>query len=152
MERKIYYKEGYKYQLVKDYAVQTQVFGLQVDSAFITLYPTGILIIRKGYCWDGASGPTIDTKNSMRGSLVHDALYQLLREGKLVAHIEDPKEKHTEHERIRQIADDALADICKEDGMANVRAELWEFAVENFAYNSSTAEGGREVLTAGIDI
>ena len=39
----------------------------------------GHLIIKRSYAWDGPSGPTIDTKNFMRGSLVHDALYQLMR-------------------------------------------------------------------------
>lgn len=151
MERKIYYREGYKYQLVKDYTIKTNITGYQVNSKFIQLFPTGVLIIKDGYSWDGPSGPTLDTKNSMRGSLVHDAFYQLLREGKFTAHIKDVEAKHKEHERIRQIADDALSDICKEDGMTSVRAELWEFAVENFAYNSSTAKGGREVLTAGVD-
>ena len=32
---------------------------------------------------DGPSGPAIDTKNFMRASLVHDALYQLMRLGTL---------------------------------------------------------------------
>jgi hypothetical protein len=37
----------------------------------------------KGYAWNGPSGPTLDTRNFMRGSLVHDALYQLMREGRM---------------------------------------------------------------------
>ena len=63
-----------------------------------------------GYAWDGPSGPTIDTKNFMRGSLVHDGLYQLMREGLLA------------HEEYRKSADDLLRDICVEDGMSKFRA------------------------------
>ena len=36
-----------------------------------------------GYGRDGPSGPTLDTRDFIRGSLVHDALYQLMREGLL---------------------------------------------------------------------
>ena len=42
----------------------------------------GWLSIGSGYAWDGMSG-AYDTMNSMLGSLVHDALYQLMRRGHL---------------------------------------------------------------------
>ena len=41
------------------------------------------LLISEGYSWDGASGPTWDTDGTMRASLVHDALYQMMRIGAL---------------------------------------------------------------------
>jgi len=41
------------------------------------------LRIEKGYCWDGVSGPTIDTPRNIPGSLPHDALYELSRAGLL---------------------------------------------------------------------
>ena len=69
----------------------------------------GALAIRKGYCWDGASGPTIDTKNVMKASLVHDALYQLLREGTLI-------------KSARKKADNIFREICLEQGMSRFRA------------------------------
>jgi len=43
----------------------------------------GQLFITAGYCWDGPSGPAIDTDNFMDGSLVHDVLYELMRDKKL---------------------------------------------------------------------
>jgi hypothetical protein len=43
----------------------------------------GQLHIRAGYAWDGASGPTIDTKAMIKASLLHDALYQLIRAHRL---------------------------------------------------------------------
>ena len=69
----------------------------------------GELLIKEGYSLDGPSGPAIDTKNFMQGSLVHDALYQLIREG----HI-DPSNKEK--------ADIILRDICRADGMSRIRA------------------------------
>ena len=71
----------------------------------------GKLTIRKGYSWDGPSGPTIDTSNFMPGSLIHDALYQLLREEVL-------------DQTLRKKADEILRDVCIECGMSKARAWL----------------------------
>ena len=71
----IAYNDGYKYQLKREYSQQIDIKpNRHVDMDFIILTMTGFLIIKKGYAWDGPSGPTIDTPNFMRGSLVHDAL------------------------------------------------------------------------------
>lgn len=66
--------------------------------------------INAGYAWDGPSGPTIDTKTFIRASLVHDALYQLMREEKL------------DRIKYREDADQLLKRICLEDGMNSFRA------------------------------
>lgn len=82
--------KNYKYQLVKPYNFQTEIktdFSLRIGKSevkvFVDLDREGLLKIDAGYAWDGPSGPTIDTKTFIRGSLVHDALYQLMREEKL---------------------------------------------------------------------
>lgn len=78
----IYYKKGYKYQLTKRAETQTSFRPKEdIHFEFISLYTNGILVIDKGYAWDGPSGPTFDTKDFMAGSLFHDALYQLIRNG-----------------------------------------------------------------------
>ena len=70
----------YKYQLMKKgYTCQVNIRKISAKTAFIQLTAKGKLTIKRGYAWDGPSGPTIDTKTFMRGSLVHDALYQLMR-------------------------------------------------------------------------
>lgn len=47
---------------------------------FIMIEPNGILTIKKGYRWDGASNPIEDMKHwNYRSSLVHDAFYDLMR-------------------------------------------------------------------------
>jgi len=117
----IAYNDGYKYQLKRDYSQQIDIKpSRHVDMDFIILTMIGFLIIKKGYAWDGPSGPTIDTLNFMRGSLVHDALYQLMREGKL------------DKDRFRDAADRLLQKICIEDGMSQFRALLVYQAVHNF--------------------
>ena len=73
----------YKYILWSDEEFKTPIKGFSAGNNFIGLSPEGILTIKRGYAWDGPSGPTIDTKCVMRGSLIHDALYQLIREGLL---------------------------------------------------------------------
>jgi hypothetical protein len=79
-----------------------------------------MLMIRKGYSWDGGSGPCYDTKTVMRGSLIHDALYQLLRLGLLFP-------------TYRKAADRLLKLICLEDGMNRFRAAYIYRAVRLFA-------------------
>lgn len=79
--------------------IETEFIGLDID---------GSLMILKGYAWDGASGG-IDTPAFMRASLVHDALYQLTREGHL-------------QKRTREQVDDLLRAMCIEDGMSRLRA------------------------------
>ena len=109
----ISYKKGYKYQLVDAYTVEIPInpgADISSPSEFITLTSSGSLTIKKGYAWDGPSGPTIDTRNFMRGSLVHDALYQLMREELL------------DNEGAREPADRLLQKMCKEDGMSSIRA------------------------------
>ena len=107
----IAYKGGYKYQLKESYAVRIPVIpAAAIHTEYVSLETTGDLSLKEGYAWDGPSGPTIDTLTFMRGSLVHDALYQLMREGYL------------DHTVYREAADRTLRDICKEDGMWSVRA------------------------------
>lgn len=107
----IAYKAGYKYQLKEKYVAEIPIKPeVSIDTEYLTLTLDGILTVKEGYAWDGPSGPTIDTLNFMRGSLVHDALYQLMRE------------RHLDHDKYREMADRLLQTICKEDGMSTLRA------------------------------
>ncbi len=84
--KRIAYRSGYKYQLAKAYSIGINIKpGKDIKTKFIKLDRTGKLTIVGGYAWDGPSGPVVDTKENMRASLVHDALYQLMRNGKLTA-------------------------------------------------------------------
>jgi hypothetical protein len=132
----IKYRDGFKYQLAEDYTIQTPLRpNTPIVAEYITLSADGVLMIRESYAWDGASGPAWDSASSMRASLVHDALYQLIREGFL------PME-------ARKTADDVLHQICVEDGMNPVRARLWKIAVKYFAGSAAEWKSERTIITA----
>jgi hypothetical protein len=71
----------------------------------------------------------------MRGSLVHDALYQLMREGLL-----DP-------EQWREPADSLLRAICREDGMSAIRA-WWVYKGVRLGGSSAAKKQENELLFA----
>ncbi len=131
----LYFKRGYKYQVSRDYHIRlAPLSDKPISTQFVTLDPLGNMIIRAGYAWNGASGPTWDTLNSMIGSLIHDVLYQLIRLGLI-----DPQYK--------EYADGLLHDICVEDGMFSWRADYWKWAVLEFGAGSTkpSAEPKEEV-------
>jgi len=121
MEQARYRKlHRFKYQLVSDYRLSIAITGQSIDTRFIKLDTAGNLTVMNGYAWDGPSGPTIDTLNFMRGSLVHDALYQLIRMKCLDI-------------LYRKQADQILRKICLEDGMTRFRASYVYHSVRWFA-------------------
>ena len=155
----IKYRDGYKYQLAEDYQIQTTIYPKgDIITEYISLTMQGLLTVKEGYSWDGASGPTIDTKSSMRAGLVHDALYQLMRQ-ELIS------------QTCRKIADEMLRDIMLEDvsteyavpegasmmskimlkiereaGLA--RARTWFWAVRKFAMSAANPENDKKVMCA----
>lgn len=135
MINKITYSEGYKYQLENDFFINIDIRGFNFNTPFIDLDYNGNLIIKKGYAWDGPSGPAIDTKDFMRGALVHDALYQLMRDYNL-------------DRNYRPIADRIMRDICIIDGMPKIRAYYTYLGVRAFGGPSSKPSGGYKIQTA----
>lgn len=132
----IKYRGGYKYQLAVDYRVTIPIYPLtDIACQFISLSTTGDLVVKAGYAWDGASGPTIDSKSCMRGALVHDCLYQMMRQ-QLLPH------------SWRSKADDVLMQMCIEDGMFRWRAWLWRKMVGEFADPASRHENDNPIKVA----
>lgn len=118
--------KGYKYQLMRQYSITIPIKPLsKIKAPFIRLGKTGRLQILKGYSWDGCSGPTWDDKTNMRAGLVHDAIYQVLRNDWL-QFIDTPTWEKNEN---RLIADKLLRQICLEDGMGKIRAWYYYKAV-----------------------
>lgn len=131
----IEYKSGYKYQLAGTCVYNTGIMGYEITSEYLSLYKNGLLVILKGYCWDGPSGPTVDTKTFMRGSLIHDAIYQLIREGKLPM-------------QVRQIADHELRTVCLQDGMMQFRAWYVYHSVDIAAADAANPKNKKKVIKA----
>lgn len=131
----IKYTDGYQYQLVEKVACHTTIRPPVITgNQFITLYATGFLVIEKGYAWDGASGGW-DTKTFMRGSLVHDALCQLINEGLLPKH-------------HQETADNLLKEICIEDGMSSIRAWWVHCVVRRYDKSGLKNYKQKEILMA----
>lgn len=130
----IQYRKGYKYSLWETYSVQTNVKGYDVKHRLFSLTPTGWLTIYEDYPWDGPSGPTFDTPDFMRGSLVHDAFYEMMRLGLI------PQDAFTP-------ANLELKTICLEDDMSNFRADYVFDGVEVFG-RSSCSPQPEHILTA----
>jgi hypothetical protein len=122
LRKGIEYRElgGYKYQTLQSISVQTSLCPdspLRTDLGWVTLDEDGLLTAWSGYAWDGPSGPTFDTASTLRASLFHDCLYQLMRE------------KLLDLEECRKPADDLLRRLMVEDGAWRWRAWLWLKAV-----------------------
>lgn len=129
----IFYQAGYKYQLAKTYVLSTEIKPPNpIRTKYIELTLRGKLTIRGGYAWDGPSGIAIDTPNFMRGSLVHDALYQLLREELLSACMREPVDK-------------LLQNICLEDGMSAIRA-WWVYHGVRLGGGPAASPANRKII------
>lgn len=128
------YRKGYDYQLDETVRFQTSLLPRHTATTrFICLSTEGVLTISAGYAWDGASGPTLNSDNSMTPSLVHDAAYQLIRHGLL-------------DRKWRKEADEQLYLMLRERGMSWLRARSWLTAVRLFAGGAATPGDIREVF------
>lgn len=113
-------KVKYKYKLKEEIRFQTDIIGIEFSNNYFELRKNGFLIIKVGYCWDGASGPTWDDKTNYESSCIHDALYQLMRL-LVIARGE-----------WRIYADFILRKVSIEKGMWKWRANAWYWAVRKF--------------------
>jgi hypothetical protein len=113
--------DKYKYMLAKNYSIQTDIYDKSFNNPYFRLYKNGKLICKQYYCWDGASGPTIDTESNMRGSLIHDVLYQAMHMNFL-------------SRKYRKYADDFFYEIIREDGMNLIRAKYYWLAVRSVGW------------------
>ena len=132
----LYFSEGYKYWVRQDFHIKLDIIPDEyINLQFVTMDLDGDTVIRQGYAWNGASGPTWDTLNSMIGSLVHDVIYQLIRLGLI-------------NRSYKEYADTVLHDLCTEDGMYSWRADYWRWAVLNFGDGSCLPSAEPKILVA----
>lgn len=131
----IKYRTGYKYQLAAEYSYQTGIIGHEGVGLWFSLEEDGMLYIRDGYSFDGPSGPALDTKTFMRASLIHDCLYQMMRQGQLPL-------------SARDSVDNIMRQVCLEDGMPAWRAWYSYHAVRLFAASAADPSNAKPILTA----
>jgi hypothetical protein len=130
------YRSGYKYQLAFDFLLQTRLRPTKIIyTEFITLYMDGKMVIRRAYSWDGASGPTWDTANTMVPALYHDAAAQLLRQGLLPPEAID-------------YANAEFDDMLKARGMWWPRRRIWQIGLWLTGGSFADPENQKEVHEA----
>jgi hypothetical protein len=108
---------------------------VKYESRFISINISGILTIKEGYAWDGASGPTYDTENTIVPSCVHDALYQLMREKAI------PRS-------FRIKVDKLFYKMLRSRGMMWIRAKYWYRGVRMGGSSSTDPKNKKPILTA----
>ena len=72
----------------------------------------------------------------MRASLVHDALYQLMRNGELSSRT------------YRKTADQLFKDVCKEDGVSALRASAYYKALRKYGKPAASPQNKKKVHRA----
>ncbi|GAD79673.1 DUF1353 domain-containing protein [Vibrio ezurae] len=136
MSDHILYRAGYKYQLAEECVFKLAIFPPQpIEMEFIRLSVDGWLTIRSGYAWDGPSGPVVDTTQNMRASLIHDALYQLLRCQYLPAEEKDA-------------ADKVFQQICIDDGVNELTAHMYYLGLKLGGKPASAPSNKKPTLKA----
>jgi len=146
---KIYYKEGYLYQVNKLYKEKIDIYPDEdVYLPFLFLSKEGDLEIKVGYAHDGPSGPCkfianhlpsalkkLYLKHILRGATKHDAGYQMIREGKLPM-------------SARSKWDEMLRRDCLTDGTSKARAWWIYKAVQKAASSAAKKEARRKQLSS----
>ena len=133
----IRYTGKYKYQLASEYKIKIPITPAKaILTEFTDLDTEGNLTVKRAYAWDGPSGPVKDTKKNLRASLVHDALYQLMRN------------EHLKSRTHRKAADQEFRRICKKDGVSNLRASIYYKALRRFGKPAASPENKKKIARA----
>lgn len=129
---------GYKYETIEDdsFCIGPVILLKETssgvfDSPFIRIDCLGNITIKKGYAWDGCSGPTWDDKTNMVPGRDHDAGYQLMRMGVLSPN-------------YRGLFDQRLHDGMVARGAWGFRADYYKAAVSQFAKTAATRQNPKD--------
>lgn len=110
-----YDKVGNHYRVTKTFCMGTGIVPPQViDEVFASLDKQGNITIRRGFCWDGATG-AFDTKDIMLASCIHDVFCEWYNRGLIT------KEN-------RKAADRLFQKVNKDEGMSKPRRN-WTYQV-----------------------
>lgn len=104
-----------KYVTLNIITAVTGIEGHYVDTVYCTLHKNGVLVVKRGATWNGATGFP-DFERDMHAVLMHDICYCLIAAGHL------PKE-------LRKAADKAFFGQLVSDGVSTARAWSMYMAV-----------------------
>ena len=120
-----YSKYKYKFKVEENFSIELPFKIPDFVHPYASL-KDGILSVKRGYAWDGASGPVINTRDTLVASLVHDVLYQAMRLNLIKSSEENKK-----------IADKNFFKILKMNGVNSIRSKVWYLAVKLFGKKST---------------
>ena len=120
-----YSEYKYKFKVEENFSIELPIRIADFEHQYASL-KDGVLEIKKGYAWDGASGPIINTRDTLVASLVHDVLYQAMRLNLIKPNSENKK-----------TADKIFFEILKMHGVNAIRRKVWYFAVRLFGKKST---------------
>ena len=107
----IYYGGGYKYQLRRNAVAESKIrLDKLINHEYFAISVDGVILVRRGYAWDGASFIAVDDPGTIYASVFHDAGYQALRLKLL-------------DEVWREELDLMYEALCKEGGVNRIRAK-----------------------------
>lgn len=101
-----------KFSVWESFEVQTIITGFRIKKDQYELFENGLLVINRGYAWDGATG-AFDTEDIIKASCVHDVFCELINEGLLP-------------EYIQALADEEFRRIEKQQKMSWPR-RMWTY-------------------------
>jgi len=121
-----YSKHAFKYLVEENFSVKTPIrSSREIDTWYCTLSPEGVLMVKRGFASDGASGWTFDTDATKQPAVEHDIFYKLMRK-KLVGISWKP------------IIDVFFRDRLVEEGMSKCRADMWLIMVDAYGWKAAT--------------
>ena len=146
----IKYTDGWKYMLYEPLVYQlserfTGIPSCKVHEGEID-GSTRTITIYVDYPWDGASGPTIDTKDSIVPSTIHDFLYELLRQQMLGQEWREKADLEFYDLMIACIDMSDTNNFIK--AFKRTRAYTWYYAVRWGAVSAAKPGSERKVLEA----
>jgi hypothetical protein len=133
--KQIQYREipRWKYQILSPVAFVVPIYPeVDIATPFINLSSKGVLEIAERYAWNGANVIS-DTEKNMRGSLIHDALYQLLRDGQL-------------DKKWKLVADSVFEWVCVADGTWPVLGAAYEKALAIFGWTALKKDESKPII------
>lgn len=78
----ILYAGRYKYQLRENAITESGVRPCElIQHEYFAIDTNGLILVRHGYAWDGASSLAVDDPGTIYASLFHDVGYQAIRLG-----------------------------------------------------------------------
>ncbi len=91
----LYFFENIKYQTADNFSCKLNLIHIGnrrisykiANTEIVVSIAGNLLQIDAGFGWDGPSGPTVDTDNTLVASLKHDALCLLMRQTELSEHV-----------------------------------------------------------------